>query len=405
MARVFRLAAALIFFFVADHAEAYPLPAQPQTSLVPINELPVHQVQFQFELGVSDGVILGSLSRSGYSDIRITKKKLTKARAEACRNGIRYDVEIAFDGRIRRATEIGKCRSVVNLELARNILQQKGFRKIQLGPDGAGFVAAACRGNRRFRVFLDQFGDIKGEKVLGRCGGNLTEYDIAAILRAQGFSRVRTKRERRGNFSVKACRGDDEVTLLVGREGVIQRERRVGRCDPPIHPATIPAFLARYGFTRIEIIDRKLPRYIAHACRDAQRLEISMNRFGEIVDERKIGRCELPLSAADLEIKLREIGYSRVRIVEDNASGFVAEVCDRGSLFRLDLTKYGETISEKGLGKCQSPRIGKILRQLESNGMTSATMFVEGCRKGKQVRVRLDRHGSIAGRKVIGRCR
>jgi len=396
------LAIAVMFLFVADHASAYPFLAKPEASF---NETLVHQAQFRIEFGVSDGVILGSLSANGYSDIKITSKKLTKARAEACKNGIRYDVEIAFDGRIRRANEIGKCRAAVNLQSARKLLLQKGFRNIQLGPDGAGFVAAACRGNRRFRVFLDQFGDIQQKKVLGRCGGNLTEYDIAALLRAQGFSRVRTSRERRGNFAVKACRQSDAVALLVGRDGVIKKERRVGRCDPPIHPATIPALLARYGFTRINIIDRNLPRYIAHACREAQRYEISMNRFGEIVGERTIGRCELPLSAANLVIKLRDIGYDRVRIIEDRASGFVAEVCEGGSRLRLELTKYGETISEHRLGDCPSRRVRKILRQFERNGMTAAKIFVEGCRKGKRLRIELDRFGAIAGRNVIGRCR
>jgi len=402
VAKCIRLAFALIFLFVADHASAYPFPARPQA---PFNESLVLQAQFRIEFGVSDGVILGSLSRQGYSDIRITKQKLTKARAEACKNGIRYDVEVAFDGRIRRANEIGKCRANINHEAAREILRKKGFRQIQLRPDGAGFVAAACRGKRRFRVFLDQFGDIRREKVLGRCGGILTEYDIAALLRAQGFSRVRTKRERQGNFSVKACRYDDQVALLVGRDGVILRERRIGKCDPPIHPATIPALLARYGFTRIDIIDRQLPRYVAHACRDAQRFEVSMNRFGEIIDERQIGRCELPLSAADLVVKLRDAGYGQIRIVEDKASGFVAEVCVGGSLLRLELTKYGETISERRLGDCPSRRVRKILRQFEKNGMTGATIFVEGCRKGKKLRIELDKFGAIVRRNVIGRCR
>ncbi len=405
-AKIFRFAIAFIFFFVADHASAFQISVKPQSpGQTSVKELHVLQAQFRIEFGVSDSIILGSLSSQGYSDIRITKKKLTKARAEACKGGIRYDVEVAFDGRIRRANEIGKCRSVINHEIARDILRQKGFRNIQLSPEGAGFVAAACRGKRRFRVYLDQFGDIQREKVLGRCGGILTEYDIAALLRAQGYSRVRTKREPNGRFSVKACRRDDKVTLLVRKDGVIIREHRAGRCDPPIHPATIPALLARYGFSRIDIIDRQLPRYVAHACRDTQRLEISMNRFGEIVDERKIGYCVLPFSAADLKFKLRNNGYARIQIIEDRANGFVAEVCEGGSKLRLELTRYGETISQYQIGDCPSRRVKKILRQFEQNGMTGAKIFVEGCRNRKKLRIQLDEFGIAAGRKVIGRCR
>ena len=402
MAKFIQLISALAFFFVADQASAIPIPAKPETATK--DTLVIQAQGLRIEFGVSDGMILSVLSRNGYSDIQIIQKKLTKARAAACKNGIRYKVEITFDGRIRKAKEVGKCRAVINIDIARNILRQKGFRNIQLGTDGAGFVAAACRGNRRFRVFLDQFGGIQGEKILGQCGGVLTQYDIAALLRAQGYTRVRAKRERQGNFSVKACRRDDALALRVGKNGAILRERRVGRCDPPIHPATIPALLTRYGFTRIDIIDRKLPRYIAQACRDTQRFEISMNRFGEIVDERTIGRCELPLSASDLKVKLREIGYDRIRILEDAASGFVAEACEVGVLFRLELTKYGETVSEQRLGNCPSRRVGKILKQLEKNGMTNTTIYVEGCRKRKRVRVALDRNGTIVSRDDIGRC-
>ena len=183
------------------------------------------------------------------------------------------------------------------------------------------------------------------------------------------------------------------------------RERRVGRCDPPIHPATIPALLARYGFSQIVIVDRQLPRYVAHACRDTQQLEVSMNRFGEIIDERKIGQCQLPLSSSDLKVKLRNAGYGRIQIVEDRASGFVAEVCEGGTHLRLELTVYGETISEHRIGDCPSRRVRKILRQFEKNGMTNAKIFVEGCRKSKKLRIELDEFGTVVGRNVIGRCR
>lgn len=403
MATLIRLVIALTFFFVTGHASAVPLPAKPDTAG---NETLVVRAQgFRIEFGVSDGMILSVLSANGYSAIKITKKQLTKARAEACKGGTRFDVEIGFDGRIRRAKPIGTCRPVISLDIARNILRQKGFRQIQLGPDGAGFVATACRGNRRIRVLLDQYGDMRGEKIIGRCGGVLTKYDIAALLRAQGYSRVRAERAHRGNFRVEACRRDDKVTLLIGNDGVILREQRTGRCEPPIHPAVIPAILTRFGFTRIDIIDRQLPRYVAHACRAAQRVEISMNRYGEITGERSIGICELPLSAASLERKLREIGYDTVKIVKGRASGFVAEVCEDGARFRLELTVYGETISEKRLGNCPSRRVRTILKQVEKNGVTGATMYVIGCRNKKKVRIELDQYGSIAGRKVIGRCR
>ncbi len=410
MERFIRLAIALTFLFVTHHAFAAPMP---KLSTPDSNESLVIQAQglqlgnngLQLQLGVSDGMILSVLSQNGYSDIRITKKKLTKATAEACKNGTRFKVELSFEGRIRKATRIGDCRPVINVGIARKILRDKGFRKIQLSPDGVGFIAAACRKDRRFRIRLDQFGGVAGKKVLGRCGGTLTQYDIAAILKSQGYSRIQAQRARQGNFAVEACRGDNRLDILVGNDGVVIRERRTGRCDPPIHPATIPAVLARYGFSRIDVIDRKLPRYVAHACRGNQRLEIAMNRFGEIADEKSIGRCDPPLSAAALEDRLRGIGYDTVRIVRDDPSGFVAEVCEEGERFHLQLTRYGETLSEKRVGECNSRRVRKILKQLEQQGIRNGTLYVDGCRKRKRVRIELDRYGSVVKRSVIGRCR
>ena len=403
MEKFIRFAIALIFLLVVEQAVAGSFPVLP---VIPSNESLIIRAQgFQIQLGVSDGLILSVLSRNGYSDIRITKKKLTKARAEGCKDGIRYDVEIGSNGRIRKAKQIGTCRPVINADIARWILRQKGFRQIQLSPESSGFVAAACRGPRRFRVSMNQFGDMGSENVLGRCGGVLSQYDIAALLRAQGFSRISVTQGRRGTYSVIACRGDNRVQLLVGNDGAIVREQRSGRCDPPIHPATIPAILSRYSFTRIDVIDRQLPRYVAQVCRDTQRLEISLNRYGEIVDERSIGRCEPPMNAAALDSRLREIGYDTVRIVADNPGGFVAEVCEDGARFQLELTRYGETTSEKSLGDCASRRVRGILKQLEKEGMSDVTVYVDGCRKRKRYRIVLDEYGSMVSRNVIGQCK
>ncbi len=403
MQRSIQLAVAFLFMLAAGPAAAAPLGPLPQLAGVGTPALRVQGLQLQ--LGIPDGRILSALSRNGYTDIKITRKQLTKARAEACKDGKRWDVEVAFDGRIRRANPIGDCRAVITAKVARQILRRQGFSAIQMASDGQGFVATACRGNRRFRVAMNPFGDIHHETLLGRCGGVLTQYDIAALLHAQGYSRIDAKRVRRGQFSAEACRGDDRVALRIGHDGAILKERRIGRCDPPIHPATIPAVLARYGFTRIEIVDRRLPRYVAHACRDTERLQISLNRFGEIVGERSIGRCQPRLSVAAMETRLRDIGYHPVRIVEHSDAGFVAEVCEDGTRLRLELTRYGETLSEQRLGECRSRRVRKILRELEKDGVRGATAFVEGCRKGKRVRIQLDPQGSFVERTVIGRCR
>lgn len=360
----------------------------------------------QFQLGLSDGMILNVMARNGYTDIRITKKKLTKAQAEGCRGGKRYKVEIRFDGRIKKFKEIGTCRARISPQTARNILRRKGYRQIRVRGEGNQFSAVACRGDRRVRVVMNLFGDIEHERALGRCGGALTEHDVAAILRARGFSRIQVRQIRQGNFGAEACRGSDKMRLVLNRAGSIVRQQRIGRCDPPIHPASIASRLARYGFSRIEVVDRSLPRYLAHACRGNDRLEVAMNRFGEIMNERRIGRCDPPLTGAMLERRLREAGYSGVRIVAQRANGFTADVCEDGERLRLELTIFGETINRQNInGRCPTRPIGDVVRDFERQGVEDTGLFIEGCRRGRRVRIELDRAGNEVDRREFGRCR
>lgn len=367
---------------------------------------PTAQAQgLQFQLGLSDGMIFNVMGNRGYRDVKITKKKLTKAQAEGCRNGKRYKVEISFEGRIRKEVEIGTCRSAINQQAARNILRQRGYQQIFVRAEGNHFAAVACKGNRRFRISMNFFGEIQGEKFLGRCKGSLNEHDVAALLRAQGYSRITVKRGRRGNYAAEACRGDNKLGLVVGPGGAIVREQRIGRCDPAIHPSGIPSLLARYGFSRIEVVDRRLPRYVAHACRGNEKLEIAMNRFGEISDERRIGRCDPPLTGPALEQKLRDAGFTGVKILAQRANGFSAEVCEDAALLRLELTIFGETLSQTPVGQCPTRPIADVLGEFESRGLSGATLYVEGCRRGRQVRIELDRTGDEVGRTRLGRCR
>ena len=403
MKKLIWLFAVIALTMTANQAGAFPTP---ERSVFAGAQLQVIRTQgFQVELGISNGVIRRSLSKEGYSDIKVTKRKLTKARAEACKNGKRYVVEVKFDGKVKRIKQIGRCRSTVNANQARKRLKEKGFRQVQLLPYGNGFVAAACRDKRRFRLSLNQYGDVRRETVLGRCGTALSKYDVAALLRAQGYSRIRVRTARKGNFAVDACRQDSRVELTVSNFGVVARENPVGRCDPPIHPAIIPAVLARYGFTRIDLIDRTLPRYVAHACRDVQRVAISMNRYGEIVDEEGIGRCDPALTADGMTNMLRRAGYDRVRIVRNTASGYAAEVCEDGLRLELELTRYGETLNQKPLGDCPSRRIRKVLESIERNGVRGASMYVDGCLDRSRIRIEIDKFGNVGRQTVIGVCR
>ena len=188
------------------------------------------RAQVSFQLGLSDGMILGVMAQNGYYDVQITKKKLIKAQAHGCRDGKLYKVDMNLEGKIKKYVVIGDCRRPINPKIANNILRKRGFTNVSVRAEGSGFSAVGCRQGRRLRVAMNVFGEIEDEKVLGRCGGAMSEHDVAAFLRAQGFSRLNIKRGGRGRFAVEACRGDDRLGLVVARDGAIERQRRIGRC-------------------------------------------------------------------------------------------------------------------------------------------------------------------------------
>ena len=94
-----------------------------------------------------------------------------------------------------------------------------------------------------------------------------------------------------------------------------------------------------------------------------------------------------------------------MRIVEANSSGFVADVCEEGALYRLRLTIFGETVSQRPMGQCPSDSVKNVLQRFEKRGISGVSIFVEGCRKGELIRFELDKYGAVQKRWAIGRCR
>ena len=130
-----------------------------------------------------------------------------------------------------------------------------------------------------------------------------------------------------------------------------------------------------------------------------------MNRFGEIVDEENIGRCDPALTADGMTNMLRRAGYDRVRNVRNTASGYAAEVCEDGFRLELELTRYGETIDQKPLGDCPSRRVRKVLESIERDGIRGGTMYVDGCLDRSRIRIEIDKFGNAGRQTIIGTCR
>lgn len=366
---------------------------------------PIRMAQISLELGVSDATVHRALRREGYRDIEIFYRGMTKARVRACKAGARYQLEVAPGGRIKAAAKIGTCRVPLNLAQARGLLRKRGFRNVVLEPVyGGAFRGAACRGPERIELEMDPFGGVRELRRLGRCRHLLTRPEVAARLRSRGYSRIRFADTPPPPFRVTACRDLERVRLVVVGSGRIQRERPIGRCEPAISPRRIAEVVARHGYTRVRVTDDVLPRYAAEGCRDGVRFEVVLNRFGEIRKERRLGRCAPPLTRARLAERLRADGFRSIRFIDGAADGFVVEACQGDRRLRINVSRFGETIFEKPLGPCRSPRLGKLIADFERRGLSGVSLYVEGCRDGRRVQIELDRFGTAVNRRRVGRC-
>jgi len=367
----------------------------------------IELAQLQLNLGGgSDATILRTLRRAGYSEIEIFYRGLTKSRVRACRGGDRVQMEVAPNGRVKNSAKIGECRSRINIARARDILRNKGYREILLEDTGrGGYRGTACLNNRRMDMRVGYFGQVREIGQLGRCRQILSRREVAQRLRSKGYDRIKVAQDSPPPpFFVEACRGQNRVDLVVVGNGRVQRERRIGRCEPPINPGQIAAVLQRKGYTRVRVTDDVLPRYGARACRGDDRIELILNRFGEVRDERKIGQCPRPLTRDQLVRQLKDEGFHRINVKNAAGRGFIVEACISNERVRIDISPYGETSSEKVLGPCKSPRIGKVLQDFKKQGLNRAKMFVEGCRRGQRVKIELNRFGDEVRSRRIGRC-
>ncbi|MGI9384646.1 MAG: hypothetical protein ACR2PO_15955, partial [Methyloligellaceae bacterium] len=197
----------------------------------------------------------------------------------------------------------------------------------------------------------------------------------------------------------------ERVQLVIVGSGRILREERIGNCAPPIDPRRIAEVVARQGFTRVRVTDDVLPRYGAEGCRKGVRVKIALNRFGEIRGQREIGRCPSALTREQLAEKLRAEGFKRIRFVEGAGDGHVVEACQGEQRLRINFSPYGETEFDRVLGPCKSPRIGKLLDDFKERGATNATLYIEGCRKGRRIQVEYDRFGTALNARRVGRCK
>ncbi|MFY0612630.1 MAG: hypothetical protein JXQ99_13950 [Hyphomicrobiaceae bacterium] len=370
------------------------------------------KVQFKLPFGMSAKKVRRILGRDGYNEIVITYIGIIDAKADACRNGIRYRVKVRANGSYEYRNEIGKCRDAIKAADVRDIIRKEGFRRIDIQDDGkVPYIASGCRQGDRYDITVNEFGDVKVGRRIGSCRNRgITADALRAALRKEGFDRIKFVDRRRRSYIVEACRNGRRLRLDIAnnQNATINDRQRIGRCASAIRSRDLADVLIKAGFNRVDIVDDKLPRYKAEACRGNDRMRIAINRWGERINERKIGNCQPPATVASLTEDLRNNArrFKGISVRVGRRYPFVADVCDNGQRRELYFSKYGQIEGKRDRGRCDSPRMEAVLDKLRDRGFRGLEIFVEGCRRsGRRVRIKLDEYGNQLDRERIGRCR
>lgn len=359
--------------------------------------------QIKFEFGQNEQLLVASLQSRGFSEIQIISNEFFQVRVEACKDGARYRFKWRIDGQIVDMRKIGSCGAVTAQRIT-EILQQAGYNEVEVFPRDNGFVAFGCRDGGRFRMIMQPDGKIAHTKKVGSCRAELSRGEVAALLRKQGFEEVDFQQSGPSGHVVHACLGQAKFELVVNPQGEIESESRIGLCGRGIDPADIPAVLAERGFTRIEIIDDQLPRYVAVACKDGKRVEVTLNRFGKVIKTKRLGRCAKRLSQDEITEILAGRGFLRINVIKAESGGYTIDACYKGRVLRMKFSVYGDFISERDRGACQSRRVSEILDDLRNRNVRDLEVYVEGCRNNRRVRFPIDELGDRGKRERVGNC-
>lgn len=356
------------------------------------------------QLGGSDAEIKARLSAQGYDRIDIVDRGLSSSTYHVCYGRQRIEFKVYWDGRTGGRKVIGGCRLMVSIDQARNILARQGFERINIEDRGGAYLAIACRGPQRLRVRISYQGDIGDQRQLGSCAEELSPTDITAQLEREGYDRIRFTDRQLPKYVATACNGPQQLELAFDRFGREVSRKEIGRCRGPVAPVDLLDILADLGFKQIRVTDPNLPRYKAEACRGKQRLEITLNRFGEVTDQVRLGDCRDAITKRQLERTLARQGYRQVRVADNGRDGFVASGCLNDRRTELTVSRFGEVVHERGLGPCRSLTVEEVRRQLSGDGFDSIEFYAEACRRGRKLQLQIDDYGQIEERDRIGRC-
>ncbi len=356
------------------------------------------------EFGISSGKASRAMVNQGFSQIKIIDKSFKNIEATGCQNGTRYKVKINSRYRLKKTQNLGPCRRSVSVDRLKQNLERSGYTRVSIENQNGKYVAIACRGSARIRITFSQQGEILQRRNIGECRSALEPNDVRPILARRGYNRIRFTDRQLPKYVAEACYESRKVELVMNRFGEIRKERRIGKCAPPVNPKKLTAFLEKKGYERVEIISDQLPIYEAQACHDNDLVDLHINRYGTITSRKVVAKCRKGMSEVEIIEVLEAEGFRRISVTRNGRGEFRIEACHDGYKKYATLSRYGELLSERDGDRCEPRSIKEIQDKLRDRGFRNTEFYAEGCRKGRRIRIQFNAQGERVGRKRLGSC-
>jgi len=136
------------------------------------------------------------------------------------------------------------------------------------------------------------------------------------------------------------------------------------------------------GYTDIRITHRGLTKTLAEGCRDGAKYRVELRFSGRIRSQDKIGHCRAPQTIAQVRQILRKQGFRKIDLIEKGDIPYIALACNKGARYRLQINLYGDVGARKQLGRCgQRIALNEIRARLRRDGYNRIEILDENQRR------------------------
>ncbi len=300
--------------------------------------------------------IRAQLRAQGYRQLKVVQRRFSLVNFEGCRGERKYLVKVNLLGIVTSRTDLGACPTAFSLEQAVAAMRKDGYSEIDARRDGRRFIGNGCRNGRIDDVIFNRRGKIISRERVGRCGGPAkTPNQIIADLRKRAILRVKFTDDKLPRYVAEACIAQDRVELVMNRRGDIRSQRRIGSCPEYVSPRNMAAIAGKLGYRNVRVTQGSRAPYVSEACIRDDKVQIVITRYGDLQAEKKIGSCprpRQPVNVAQVRNILKDKGYRQPRLIGARKAPFLMEACKGRELYEVTVARFGGIRKEEVVGRC-----------------------------------------------------